>query len=68
MEHKWSEWQLIHNTLWKREQGETSQTMHLTSQGKKTKQKEEKYKNTDKMSDIRIVKKYKYTVTASSLE
>ena len=29
----------------------------LTSQEKKTKQKEEKYKNTNKMSDVRIMKK-----------
>ena len=29
----------------------------LTRQGKKTKQKEEKYKNTNKMSDVRIMKK-----------
>ena len=29
----------------------------LTSQAKKTKQKEEKYKNANKMSDVRIMKK-----------
>ena len=29
---------------------------NLTSQAKKTKQKEEKYKNTNKMSDVRIMK------------
>ena len=29
----------------------------LTSEAKKTKQKEEKYKNTKKMSDVRIMKK-----------
>ena len=29
----------------------------LTSQAKKTKQKEERYKNTNKMSDVRIMKK-----------
>ena len=29
MEHKWSERQLINNTLWKREQGENSQTMQI---------------------------------------
>ena len=28
----------------------------LTSQAKKTKQKEERYKNTSKMSDVRIMK------------
>ena len=36
---------------------ETSQTMQLGSQVKKTKQKEEKYKNTNKMSVVRIMKK-----------
>ena len=29
----------------------------MTSQAKKTKQKEEKYKNTNKMNDVRIMKK-----------
>ena len=29
MEHKWSERQLITNTVWKIEQGETSQTMQI---------------------------------------
>ena len=29
----------------------------LTSQVKNTKQKEEKYKNTNKMSDVRVMKK-----------
>ena len=29
----------------------------LTSQAKKTTQKEERYKNTNKMSDVRIMKK-----------
>ena len=43
---------------------ETSQTMQLGSPVKKTKQKEEKYKNTIKMSDVRIkIIKYKYTIT-----
>ena len=31
--------------------------MQITSQVKKAKQKEERYKNTNKMSDVRIMKK-----------
>ena len=57
MELKWSERQLMNNTLWKREQGETIQTMQITSQVKKAKQKEERYKNINKMSDVRIMEK-----------
>ena len=57
MEHKCSERQLINKTLWKREQGETSQTMQINSQVKKTKQREERYKNTNEMSDVRMMKK-----------
>ena len=34
-----------------------NQTMQLRSQAKKTKQKEEKYKNTNKMRDVGIMKK-----------
>ena len=29
MEHKWSERQLINNTLWETEQGESRQTMQI---------------------------------------
>ena len=57
MEHKWSERQLINHTLWKREQGKAGKQCKLTSQVKKSKQKEERYKNTNKMSDERIMKK-----------
>ena len=56
MEHKWSERQLINNILWKREQGEPVKQCSL-SQVKKTKQKEAKYKNTNKMKNVRIMKK-----------
>ena len=35
----------------------TSQIINLTNQAKKTEQKEEKYENTNKMSDVRIMKK-----------
>ena len=34
MEHMWSERQLIKNTLWKKEQGETSQTMQINQSSK----------------------------------
>ena len=37
--------------------GEINQKCKLTSQTKKTKQKEERYKNSNKMSDVRIMKK-----------
>ena len=57
MEHKWSERQLVNNTLQKREQGKPVKHWNWTSQVKKTKQKEEKYKNTNKMKDVRIMKK-----------
>ena len=56
MEPKWSERQSINNTLWKIEEGKPGKQCKLTSQGKKTKQKEERYKNTNKMSDVRIMK------------
>ena len=35
----------------------TSQMMQFNKPSKKTKQKEEKYKNTNKMKDVRIMKK-----------
>ena len=57
MEHKWRERQFINNTLWKREQGKPVKQCNLNSQEKKTKQKEEKYKNTNKMKDVRVMKK-----------
>ena len=49
----------IKNTLWKREQGKPVKQCNLTSQVKNTnhKQKEEKYKNTNKIKDVRIMKK-----------
>ena len=42
MEPKWSERQLINNTLWKGEQGETSQTMQINylSEEDKTERRE----------------------------
>ena len=57
MEHKWGERQKIKNTLWKKEQGKPVKQCNLTSQAKKTKQKEEKYKDTNKIKDVRIMKK-----------
>ena len=57
MEPKRSERQFINNILWKREQEEPVKQFNLTSLAKKTKQKEEKYKNTNKMRDVRIMKK-----------
>ena len=57
MEPKWSESQKIKNTLWKREQGKPDKQCDLTNQVKKPKQKEEKYKNTNKIKDVRIMKK-----------
>ena len=45
--------------------------MQINQSAKKTKQKEERYKNTNKMSDVRIMKKNNITdiqYLASSLE
>ena len=56
MEHKWSERQKIKNTIWKREQWKLVKQCNLTSQVRKTKQKEEKCKNTNKIKDVRIMK------------
>ena len=69
MEHKWSERQLINSTLWKREQAETSQTMDINQSSEEDKT-EKRYKNTNKMSDVRIVKKNNTNIQelASSLE
>ena len=56
MEHNWSERQLtIHCE--RENKGKPVKQCKLTSQAKKTQQKEERYKNTNKMSDVRIVKK-----------
>ena len=41
----------------KENKGKPVKQCKLTSQVKKTKQKEERYKNTNKMSDVRIMKK-----------
>ena len=41
----------------KKEQVELVKQCNLTNQLKKTKQKEEKYKNTHKMKDVRIMQK-----------
>ena len=41
----------------KENKGKPVQQCNLSSQEKKTKQKEEKYKNTNKMKDVRIMKK-----------
>ena len=44
--------------LYEREnKGKPVKQCNLTSQVKKTKQKEEKYKNTNKIRDVRIMKK-----------
>ena len=50
--------------------GKPVKQCNLTSQEKKSKQKEEKYKNTNKMSDVRIMKKIIMQIynNASSLE
>ena len=56
MEHKWSERQLIYSTLERENKGKPVKQCKLTSQVKKNKQKEEKYKNTNKMSDVRVMK------------
>ena len=56
MEHKWIERWEIKKTLWKEEQGKPVKQCNLTDQAKKTKQKEEKYKNTNKIKDVRIMK------------
>ena len=40
----------------KENKGKPVQQCNLSSQEKKTKQKEEKYKNTNKMKDVRIMK------------
>ena len=60
LEHKWSERWKIKNTLWKNkgtEQGKPVKQCNLTNQAKKTKRKEEKYKDTNKIKDVRIMKK-----------
>ena len=57
MEHKWSERRKIKNILWKREQEKPVKQCNLTSQVKKTNHKEEKYKNTNKIKDVKIMKK-----------
>ena len=41
----------------KENKGKQVKQCKLTSQVKKTKQKEERYKNSNKMSDVRIMKK-----------
>ena len=41
----------------KENKGKQVKQCKLTSQAKKTKQKEERYKNTNKMGDVRIMKK-----------
>ena len=55
LEHKWSERWKIKNTLWKREQGKPVKPCNLTNQVK-TKHKEEKFKNTNKIKDVRTMK------------
>ena len=46
MEPKWSERQLINNTLWKREQGETSQAMQINQSSE------------DDLTETRDIQKY----------
>ena len=58
MEHICSERQLELTINYEKEnKGKPVKKCKLTSQAKKTKQKEEKYKNINKMSDVRIMKK-----------
>ena len=57
MEHRWSERQLITIHYERENKEKPVKQCKLTSQAKKTKQKEEKYKNANKMSDVRIMKK-----------
>ena len=42
----------------KENKGKPGKQCKLTSQGKKTKYIEEKYKNANKIIDVRIIKKY----------
>ena len=56
-ELKCSERQLINNNYERENKWKPAKQCKLTSQVKKTKQKEEKYKNTTKMIDVRIMKK-----------